>query len=231
VSGAPKMRSSHSISCAYNCLLNTTSKFRASMAACMTILSYMATAVIPATEAVHYSGNLVPGLPTLQVTLGLLAVFAALSIVGITESAVVAIAIFVFHIFTLICFCLVGGYFILREPSMLAANWRAPSKHHIGVALFFGFAAALLGISGFESSSNFIEEQKEGVFPKTLRNMWVAVTIFNPLICLLVLGVLPITSMQEPARTCSRFLAPGWLEPGSEGWSPSMRQLSCRELC
>jgi len=31
---------------AYNCLLNTTSKFRASMAACMTILSYMATGVI-----------------------------------------------------------------------------------------------------------------------------------------------------------------------------------------
>jgi amino acid transporter len=43
---------------AYNCLLNTTSKFRASMAACMTILSYMATAVISATEAVHYGGNL-----------------------------------------------------------------------------------------------------------------------------------------------------------------------------
>jgi amino acid transporter len=83
---------------AYNCLLNTTSKFRASMAACMTILSYMATAVISATEAVHYSGNLFPGLPTLQVTVGLLAIFAALSIVGITESAVVAIAIFVFHL-------------------------------------------------------------------------------------------------------------------------------------
>jgi amino acid transporter len=190
---------------AYNCLLNTTSKFRASMAACMTILSYMATAVISATEAVHYSGNLFPGLPTLQVTVGLLAVFAALSIVGITESAVVAIAIFVFHIFTLICFCLVGGYFILREPSMLVANWRAPSEHHLGVALFFGFAAALLGISGFESSSNFIEEQKEGVFPKTLRNMWVAVTIFNPLICLLVLGVLPIASMQEHSEDLLAF--------------------------
>jgi amino acid transporter len=110
-----------------------------------------------------------------------------------------------FYIFTLICFCLVGGYFILREPSMLAANWRASSEHHIGVALFFGFAAALLGISGFESSSNFIEEQKEGVFPKTLRNMWVTVTIFNPLICLLVLGVVPIASMQEHGEDLLAF--------------------------
>jgi amino acid transporter len=190
---------------AYNCLLNTTSKFRASLAACMTILSYMATAVISATEAVHYGGNLLPGLPTLQVTVGLLAVFAILSIVGITESAVVAVAIFVFHIFTLVCFCLAGGFFSIRQPSMLIANWRAPSEHHLGVALFFGFAAALLGISGFESSSNFIEEQEENVFPKTLRNMWVAVTIFNPLICLLVLGVLPIASMQAHSEDLLAF--------------------------
>ena len=47
-------------------------------------------------------------------------------------------------------------------------------------------------ISGFESSANFIEEQKKGVFPKTLRNMWIAVAVFNPLISLLALGILPI---------------------------------------
>jgi hypothetical protein len=40
---------------AYNALLNTTSKSRASVAACLTILSYMATAVISAGEAMHYA--------------------------------------------------------------------------------------------------------------------------------------------------------------------------------
>ena len=39
---------------AYNALLNTTSKFVASLAACFTLLSYMATAVISANEAIHY---------------------------------------------------------------------------------------------------------------------------------------------------------------------------------
>ena len=38
---------------AYNILLNTSSKTSASMAACLTILSYMATAVISANEAMH----------------------------------------------------------------------------------------------------------------------------------------------------------------------------------
>ncbi len=55
----------------------------------------------------------------------------------------------------------------------------------------------MLGISGFESSANFIEEQKDGVFPKTLRNMWIAVAIFNPLISLLSLGVLPIGEIEK----------------------------------
>jgi len=45
------------------------------------------------------------------------------------------------------------------------------------MALFFGFSAAMLGISGFESSANFVEEQKKGIFPKTLRNMWLAVSV------------------------------------------------------
>jgi amino acid transporter len=39
---------------AYNALLNTTSKRWASLAACLTVLSYMATAVISASEAMHY---------------------------------------------------------------------------------------------------------------------------------------------------------------------------------
>ncbi len=48
---------------AYNALLNTTSKFRASLAACLTILSYMATAVISANEAIHYAFTFGPRVP------------------------------------------------------------------------------------------------------------------------------------------------------------------------
>jgi amino acid transporter len=43
---------------AYNALLNTTSKKVASLAACLTLLSYMATAVISASEAMHYVHHL-----------------------------------------------------------------------------------------------------------------------------------------------------------------------------
>ena len=266
---------------AYNALLNTTSKFRASVAACLTILSYMATAVISANEAIHYAHNLWHGIPIIPVTIGLLALFMILSIMGITESAVVAVGIFIIHIVTLTTLLCVGGFYVFQQGTgQLKENFQQPLRSHVRVEeseipreyhkplldphwkesvtaekekeenheepeapelstlsqirdyldqgkqleslegidqagaeeieevaregsntllviLFLGFCAAMLGISGFESSSNFVEEQKEGVFPKTLRNMWLAVSFFNPMMALLALSLIPISGVQS----------------------------------
>jgi len=100
--------------------------------------------------------------------------------------------IFVLHIATLTLLTCTAAVYVFHDGfATLAENWRHPPASGLAKALFFGFAAGLLGISGFESSANFIEEQKPGVFAKTLRNMWIAVFVFNPLICLLALGMLP----------------------------------------
>ncbi len=185
---------------AYNALLNTTSKFRASIAACLTILSYMATAVISAIEASHYAHNLWSGLPVFSATIGLLAFFMILTAWGITESSVVAIGIFLFHLSTMGLLMACGLYFVFENGiGILMENLTRPSaaeEHGIAYALFFGFSAALLGISGFESSANFVEEQAEGVFPKTLRNMWLAVSILNPGMAFLALSLLPIGAVE-----------------------------------
>ena len=198
---------------AYNALLNTTSKFRASIAACLTILSYMATAVISAVEAMHYVDHLWTGLPVTWATVGLLAFFMCLTIIGITESAKVAIAIFLTHLVTLSLLLVVGvGALFFGDEvgrtidstsnsvggmlSILGSNFEADKSPDLVTALFFGFAAAMLGISGFESSSNFVEEQAEGVFPKTLRNMWIAVSFFNPMMALLALALVRIGEVE-----------------------------------
>jgi amino acid transporter len=195
----------------YTVLLNTTGKRTAAAAACLTILSYIATAVISAGEAMHYAHNLWPGVEVISATIGLLGFFALLAILGIGESAVVALAIFVFHIATLTVLALACGWSILQDPSLLHANWQMPDERGIGRALFFGFAAAMLGISGFESSANFIEEQKSGVFPKTLRNMWIAVAIFNPLISFLSLGMLPLDQIRDvPPDLLARMGGSAW---------------------
>ncbi len=182
---------------AYNALLNTTSKRAASVAACLTLLSYMATAVISASEAMHYVHALWKGLPVMPATVILLAVFMVLSIIGITESSKVAVVIFITHITTLALLMLIGGwYLITHDLGVLISNFSIPVEGGVARALFFGFAAAMLGISGFESSSNYVEEQAEGVFPKTLRNMWIAVTVFNPGMALLALALIPIPEVE-----------------------------------
>jgi amino acid transporter len=191
---------------AYNCLLNTTSKFRASIAACMTIVSYVATAVISAKTAVSYVASVTgfeqEKILILGVTVLILAIFATLTIIGIGESAKVALGIFIFHMFTLVIFVGFGAFTLIRDQSMLIENLSMPlpDGRSIAGAIFFGFGAALLGISGFESSANYIEEQAPGVFVKTLRNMWIAVSVFNPTIAVLALAVLPMTVL-NPENT------------------------------
>ncbi len=178
---------------AYNALLNTTSKFRASLAACLTILSYMATAVVSASEAVKYASAVVPQLPITMTTIGLLGVFMVLTILGITDSARVAILIFVTHMVTLAVLIGAGVIYVAWHGlDTLFANLATPAPGELLAATFFGFSAAMLGISGFESSANFVEEQAEDVFPKTLRNMWIAVAVLNPTIALLALALIPI---------------------------------------
>jgi amino acid transporter len=202
----------------YTLLLNTTSKRLAAGAACLTLLSYIATAVISAGDAMHYAANLIPALPVIGATVALLGLFAVLNIVGITESAAVALGIFVLHILTLTVLAVVGGIAVIRNPSLLVQNWTLPSANGLGKALFYGFAAAMLGISGFESSANFIEEQKTGVFPKTLRNMWIAVAIFNPLISLLSLGLLPLAEIQSVPPDLLARMGTTSLGPGLGWW-------------
>ncbi len=181
----------------YTVLLNTTNKRVAAAAACLTLLSYVATAVISAGEAMHYAHHLYGGLPVFPATIGLLALFATLTTLGISESAVVALVIFTLHLATLTVLSGAAIVTVANDPSTLYTNLHLPSQHGFLHALFFGFAAAMLGISGFESSANFIEEQKPGVFPKTLPNMWAAVAVFNPLMSLLSLGLLPLGEIQE----------------------------------
>ena len=192
---------------AYNILLNTTSKGNASVAACLTILSYMVTAVISASEAMKYLHTIFPVFSVIIATMVLLTIFLFLTISGISESAIVATTIFIVHLSVMALLILSAIYYVIMNGVGLAnINFHAPLKHSLFTVLFLGFSTAMLGISGFESSANFVEEQKEGVFPKTLRNMWVAVTIINPSIALLAVMVLPLGDVAQNQDALLSFM-------------------------
>jgi amino acid transporter len=184
---------------AYNVLLNTSTKRLASLAATLTVLSYMATAVISASEGMHYLHGIFDGLNITIATVIVLMLFTGLAILGIGESAFVAVFIFITHIATLSLLVLASLWFLFHNGlETFHLNWQAPiTTGNIKTALFLGFSAAMLGISGFESSANFVEEQEQGIFPKTLRNMWAIVSFFNPAIAILLISIIPLTEVGE----------------------------------
>ena len=185
---------------AYNCLLNGTSKTFAAIAGILTMLSYVATAVISAKVGIEYLHSVFHFIPVIPTTIGLLLVFALLVISGLKDSAKVATGIFIFHIFSLIAFLIMGLLYYLNGNSLFmenVANTANVVKSQGGFwnTMFLAFSASLLGVSGFESSANFVEEQKQGVFRKTLRNMLIGVAIFNPLISLVTLNSMPLNEI------------------------------------
>ncbi len=204
---------------AYNALLNSSSKFSASLAAGLTILSYMATAVISAHEAMEYLHHIFHSINTLYAAIILLGIFMMLTIAGISESAVVAVAIFIFHLTTLTLLVVTGLIYVLNHGlDTIIANIQAGPPHvdwPMSKILVLGFASAMLGISGFESSANFVEEQASGVFPKTLRNMWVVVSIFNPMIALLALSLLDVGAITDPDNSTALLSTMGQKSAGS----------------
>ncbi|MEZ4912702.1 MAG: APC family permease [Chitinophagales bacterium] len=204
---------------AYNALLNTTSKQTASFAATLTLLSYMATAVISANEAIHYLHHIIVIMPIIVSTIVLLGIFALLVIGGISESAKVAIGIFIFHLTSLFILSAFILYYLLNNGvDTLLQNWHLPLSNNESVskAIFFGFAASMLGVSGFESSANFVEEQQRGVFPKTLRNMWLVVSVINPLMAVFALALFSIPVLQSPEYQNTLLIEMG-KQVGGEG--------------
>src|SRR5690606_7493196 len=121
--------------------------------ATLTVLSYMATAVISASESMHYLQHMIPGINVIVATVVVLCIFTLLTIMGIGESAIVAVIIFLIHLVSLSILVIACAFFIFGNGwEILNMNWSLSVKGgDITTALFFGFSAAMLGISGFES--------------------------------------------------------------------------------
>lgn len=201
----------------YNILLNSTSKPIASIAAVFGIIAYITTGVVSAVDAVAYLQTTMSEDARLDegfLTICLLTFFCLITNLGIKESAAFAKVIFTIHLATLSLLTFFGFLYMVTNPSLLFENWKEPypmvpsdfskasqqedeSSTFINLvqggfwtAIFYGFSSAMLGVSGFETSAQFVEEQAPGVFPKTLRNMWAGVMFFNPLLSMISFSAL-----------------------------------------
>uniref|UniRef100_M4BZE2 Amino acid permease/ SLC12A domain-containing protein n=1 Tax=Hyaloperonospora arabidopsidis (strain Emoy2) TaxID=559515 RepID=M4BZE2_HYAAE len=212
----------------YNVLLNTTSKRVAAVAASLGIISYLTTGVVSGTSAMRYLDTQVD-VQVVPTTVLLLFVFALLSIIGIAESATVALVIFVVHVMTLTLLSGFSIYYAVTHPKTFWMNLKTEFpdvnvagdivKGKVLTGIFFGYSSAMLGITGFETSAQFVEEQAPGVFRKTLRNMWAFATVYNVMLSILSLAVLPLEGpggiyddKDVVLATMGKVVAGPWLE-------------------
>uniref|UniRef100_A0AAV1T3E1 Amino acid permease n=1 Tax=Peronospora matthiolae TaxID=2874970 RepID=A0AAV1T3E1_9STRA len=212
----------------YNVLLNTTSKRVAAVAASLGIISYLTTGVVSGTSAMRYLDTQVD-VQVVPTTVLLLFVFALLSIIGIAESATVALVIFVVHVMTLTLLSGFSIYYAVAHPETFWTNLKTEFpdvnvagdiiKGNVLTGVFFGYSSAMLGITGFETSAQFVEEQAPGVFRKTLRNMWAFATVYNVMLSILSLAVLPLEGpggiyddKDVVLATMGKVVAGPWLE-------------------
>ena len=173
-------------------------------------------------------------------TIGLLGLFALLNLMGLTESANVALVIFIAHMTTLALLVIFCFIYMVENPHVFSDNWNSSywdevSDRNFMAKFFFGFCSGLLGISGFESAANFIEEQKPGVFSKALRNMWMATGFFNTALAFLAMGVVEnsqIVQYDDPSSSgeglyvendqlladMAQQATKGFVEPDDRGW-------------
>jgi len=203
----------------YNLLKSTIGIKSGALVGCLTMLSYVTTAVISSSSGTLYfkrTMDIILEEPLSDLTVRvipfcILTFAAALNLMGISQSAGAALIIFTIHIIImsmLIFACTITASGLFGAPiamrsetqSMFEYNWYGTELNDgLFLGLFFGFSAALLGVSGFESSANFVESQMPGVFPKTLRNMWVVVSVLNITLSFFALCLLEMDVIEQEA--------------------------------
>jgi amino acid transporter len=209
---------------AYNSLLNASTKRIAGVAGILMILAYMATAVISAKTGVDYLFNW-PGFKNLLPqtmsfenliilgTIGILLLSSGLAFMKIKNSSKVAIGIFGLHLLSILILIIFSLVYFIQHPELSQFKNNITNTEHLiaGIKsmtelplflpflllIFLGFSSSLLGLSSFESSANLIEEQKKGVFKKSLTNMLIGISIINPLITLILLNLFDLNTIRE----------------------------------
>ena len=116
----------------------------------------------------------------------ILLIFGAITICGVQESSTVSCIMFCVHVFTLTLLILWGFAYGIqdnfetfsknihtRAPEIVSSTGLQLARHNPIAAIFFGYSAGLLGITGFETASNYVEDlESTKTFVKTVNWMW-----------------------------------------------------------
>ncbi|KAI9352290.1 amino acid permease-domain-containing protein [Zopfochytrium polystomum] len=193
----------------YSVMILSSTKSLAAVAACCSVLDYTSTAVVSAASASAYLDFEFATGSIFWITVALLSIFGVLTMMGMKESYSLGVGILLFHLLTM-AMIIVCSVLSLRNTgfALLTQNMNEPSRSNsYAYDIFIGYCVGMLGVTGFETSANYVEQMKPGVFAKTLRNMSFMVLGLNPVISLVSLALVPLASIIENQNTVLSLVA------------------------
>lgn len=184
---------------AYSMILRSLGRQASVFAGALTMVSYLATASVSSLSGAYYFSSLWENVPeTVIVLMAFFPIifFGLLNIRGIKEPAKIVTCIAAFHFALLIVITIWGFVY-------LAFNWSTidfeklqqltPSGELNFSLIMYGCAAAFLGITGFESAAQIVEELEQPAL-ETVRKLYKTVVIlvsmtapFISFLCLIIL--------------------------------------------
>ena len=210
---------------AYAMVLTTVGRQAGLAIGSLTILSYLATAVVSALSGAYYISSLWSALWGVTWPVWLIAMVAAIPIVGfailnlwgLRESARLVFVISA-SVFTLLLIMDAWGLYLAftqgADWSRLWSGFGSLGPH----ALLMGFAAAFLGITGFESAAQIVEELEQPV-AKSIQKIYLSiillVSVTAPLTPALALVLMPKEQVEAFQHNILSGLA---LHQGGEPW-------------
>ncbi|KAF8902544.1 AAAP amino acid permease [Gymnopilus junonius] len=202
ISGAP-----------YTYILNVSTKSFALVGAALLILDFSSTAIVSAATAAAYLAGEVKFLPfpTWVGAAIVLFIFTIVSLMGVRESARIALAVLSLHLVSMatliIASCIHWGNI---GSGQLKANWELGrlttgiSPSSVARQIYYGICLGMLGLTGFECKyPSYVSRIKPGKFPLVLRNLHIPAIILNTVVMLLVLGLIPLDTILGGANVLS----------------------------
>lgn len=162
-------------------------------------------------------------------TVLILVAFAAITLCGVKESSTVTLFLFSIHTITITILILWGfiygcqdGFQLFGDnmqtpmPTILSSQSEILAERSVPASIYYGYASALLGITGFETASNYVEDlTSPQTFISTVNWMWLLVGVYNPILSLVSMMVLPMETIYDHP---SDMLAEMAGELGGEGF-------------
>lgn len=163
---------------AYMMVLQTVGRRMAMVVGSLTILSYLATAAVSAVSGAIYLDsfdnlNNLPMQDIISIAIAPVVFFGFLNMIGIKEPAKIVLAVAIFH-FSLLLVMDVWGLSMAFSTGADFSRVFQGAGQISPINMMQGFAAAFLGITGFEAAAQIVEQLRTPTW-LTLRKVYLAV--------------------------------------------------------